>query len=535
MPPIIIVQVPTNKRSDEPTTDHQGSQRIGAVKHGIWSRDRAELGVPLSGTLSARSSVARLSTKPDADPADVEVVLPPEVSFLNCSGEGYAGVQCELDEWTCTKWIFQTFDDPRFSPLANLTSVFIVACIFISIICIVIETLPSLRDDGNAGKFFIAVEIFSTVIFTIEYVLKCYAIEPTPKPPFIEGSEEPEEPPEDEEELPAETNAQARWRWMRQPMEIIDVVAIAPFYIELICTLVGIDVSAITILKLLRVVRIFRVFKLSKYSSNLQLCGDVMKNSTDSLGLMIFMLMIVSVVFSSFEFFCEKGIWNDELGYYLDDNGNRSRFDSIPATMWWCVVTVMTVGYGDLYPITIGGKVVASGAMVCAILIMALPISVIGANFNRAWDERKAAAPVESEEAELRKVSEKLDASLADCWSTVESVLLGVTVLCENVSSQLAEAYSEYSLQRCSGETHLLDDENSRLSVIVRGVVAEQANLEEALRILILVQEATLDFEIENDLAIELSTQTAALVLQQQELKATVGALESVLFARQLT
>lgn len=534
MPPIVIVPIAASKRSDAKSTNHQGSQRIGAVKHGIWSRDRAELGVPLSGTLSARSSVARLSAKPDADPADVEVVLAPEVSFLNCTGEGYAGVQCEVDEWTSTKWIFQTFDDPTFSPLANLTSVFIVACIFISIICIVIETLPSLRDDDNAGKFFIAVEIFSTVVFTIEYALKCYAIEPTPKPPVMEDSEELEEE-EEEEEVPAETNAQARWRWMRQPMEIIDVVAIAPFYIELICTLVGIDVSAITILKLLRVVRIFRVFKLSKYSSNLQLCGDVMKNSTDSLGLMIFMLMIVSVVFSSFEFFCEKGTWNEELGYYVDDDGNRSRFDSIPATMWWCVVTVMTVGYGDLYPITIGGKVVASGAMVCAILIMALPISVIGANFNRAWDERKAAAPVESEEAELRKVSEALDQSLADCWSTVESVLLGVTVLCESVSAQLAEAYTEYSQKRCSGETHLLDDENSRLSVIVRGVVAEQANLEEALRILISVEEATLDFEIENDLAIELSTQTAALVQQQQELKATVGALESVLFARKLT
>merc|ERR1711957_114106 len=116
----------------------------------------------------------------------------------------------------------------------------------------------------------------------------------------------PAEAEEDEEPKEPETICQARCRWMKQTMEIVDLVAIAPFYIELVCNLVGIDASSISILRLLRVVRIFRVFKLSKYSSNIQLCAKVMVDSKDSLGLMVFMLAIVAVVFSSFEFFCEK-------------------------------------------------------------------------------------------------------------------------------------------------------------------------------------------------------------------------------------
>ena len=235
-------------------------------------------------------------------------------------------------------------------------------------------------------------------------------------------------------------------------------------------------VSAVQILRLLRVVRIFRVFKLSKYSSNIQLCAKVMVDSKDSLGLMVFMLAIVAVVFSSFEFFCEKGTylsacmhclyawidqtteffcdlgtWNEQLGYYIDDHGNRSRFDSIPATMWWCVVTVMTVGYGDLYPITVGGKIVAAGAMVCAIVIMALPISVVGSNFSRAWSERAAADNQKTASQELTQAYQALHSSLADHSNIMEDVLTDVSQLCESLSAHLVEAHKEYTMQQRLG------------------------------------------------------------------------------------
>merc|ERR1711934_1274424 len=209
-------------------------------------------------------------------------------------------------------------------------------------------------------------------------------------------------------------------------MNVIDLVAILPFYVELVCDAAGVSVD-ISILRLLRVVRIFRVFKLSKYSTNIQLCATVMIDSKDSLGLMVFMLSIVGVVFASFEFYCEKGTWNDQLGYYVNDDGNRSYFDSIPATMWWCVVTVMTVGYGDLYPITVPGKLVAAGAMVCAIVIMALPISVVGSNFSRAWSEAKAKEDMKNESQQLNAAFESLVESLGEHSSILEDLLSEVT------------------------------------------------------------------------------------------------------------
>ena len=118
------------------------------------------------------------------------------------------------------------------------------------------------------------------------------------------------------------------------------------------------------------------------------MCASAMIDSQETLGLMLFMLLIAVTMFSAFEYFFEMGTKDDATGkYMLTAYGvsQESRFTSIPGTMWWCVVTLMTVGYGDMYPVTPLGKIFAIICMICAILILALPISVIGANFSQAW------------------------------------------------------------------------------------------------------------------------------------------------------
>eukprot|EP00658_Telonema_sp_P-2_P060261 TRINITY_DN49215_c0_g1_i2.p1 TRINITY_DN49215_c0_g1~~TRINITY_DN49215_c0_g1_i2.p1 ORF type:complete len:422 (+),score=105.62 TRINITY_DN49215_c0_g1_i2:199-1464(+) len=376
--PIIVSAVSAGAHS---TTNEVGEEhnsdinRLKNVTTGVWSRHHADTmpDEPLPPPPNPSSTpTEKPQDNTDTEPAalgHVDLDLKPEEGPDDPEQE-QEQVQEEQDPEdlksflylegpeTPKQWLFLTFDEPNFSRFSYGVSVGILTCIAISIIAIVIETLPDLRDNNDAGKVFIAIEWTSSIVFTIEYLCKLLAVE-------------------------------GKCQFARHPMNIIDLVAILPFYVELICSAAGVSVD-IGILRLLRVVRIFRVFKLSKYSTNIQLCATVMIESRDSLGLMVFMLSIVAIVFSSFEFFCEKGTWDDEKGYYIDDNGNRSRFDSIPATMWWCVVTVMTVGYGDLYPITVPGKLVAAGAMVCAIVIMALPISVVGSNFSRAWSEAKA-------------------------------------------------------------------------------------------------------------------------------------------------
>jgi len=560
--PIINVSaaITNNKNSnnnDQPPAAHVALTNNARNPHPRpWSREAAagSPGGPPGGPPGGRTapddpggigpSGVALEPKPEGDEEeDEEEEL--DKTFFNWDGVGYAGVVCKLEDWGGRKWLFQTLEDPSFSQFGNFCAIFIVGCIFVSIIAIVIETLPSLRDNSSAGKFFIGVEMFSTIIFTVEYLFKFSTIEPAPEPPEPpeppEGVElNPEQPvadPEETDEPPAEpeTICQARCRWMKQSMEIVDLVAIAPFYIELICNLVGIDASSISILRLLRVVRIFRVFKLSKYSSNIQLCAQVMVDSKDSLGLMVFMLAIVAVVFSSFEFFCEKGSWNEELGYYIDDHGNRSRFDSIPATMWWCVVTVMTVGYGDLYPITVGGKIVAAGAMVCAIVIMALPISVVGSNFSRAWSERATSDKKKTASQELTQAYQALHSSLADHSNIMEDVLTDVSQLCESLSAHLVEAHKEYTMQRLGrGQGQPVGDgKESKLNAIVKKVISDQSKLEDAISQLSLAQDPLFEAEVERSLS--QATEMSQLMLQHHELGANVVGLEAVVFGRLLT
>jgi len=550
--PIINVgaAVARSTNSTKVDTDHDSSQ---------YAADSARQHSLNTGVRSRHQPESSSSNAPPVRPSDVELIdgdqaVQPkseqsgtdeeseqelDKTFFNGDGVGYAGVVCKEEDWSCRKWIFQTLEDPAFSQFSNIAAIFIVGCIFVSIIAIVIETLPSLRENDSAGKFFIGVETFSTAIFTIEYLFKFYAIEPPPEPPPKPAEDEDAKPKpvaaavqEEEEEVEPLTHCQARCRWMRQPMEIVDLVAIAPFYIELVCTLIGIDVSAISILRLLRVVRIFRVFKLSKYSSNIQLCASVMVDSRDSLGLMVFMLAIVSVVFSSFEFFCEKGTWDDNLGYYIDDNGNRSRFDSIPATIWWCVVTVMTVGYGDLYPITVGGKLVASGAMVCAIVIMALPISVVGSNFSRAWSEKAASDTKRTASQNLTAAYQALNNTLADHSNIMEDVLTDVSKLCESLSSHLVEAHKEYTLQlrRGPGSAGVPQNKDNNLSTIVKKVIDDQVKLEEAIMQLSLAQDPL--FEVEVERSLKQAKEMSQLMLQHHELGANVVGLEAVIFDR---
>merc|ERR1712196_717474 len=132
---------------------------------------------------------------------------------------------------------------------------------------------------------------------------------------------------------------------------------------------------------------------------------------------MIFMLLIAVTLFSAFEYFFEMGTKNDSTGKYMIDAygvEQESLFTSIPATMWWCVVTLMTVGYGDMYPYTPLGKVVGIIAMICAILILALPISVIGANFSQAWLSSKEAKERMSEGRELSRELQSVLGSMAE-------------------------------------------------------------------------------------------------------------------------
>ncbi|XP_021168399.2 potassium voltage-gated channel subfamily A member 10 [Fundulus heteroclitus] len=158
-------------------------------------------------------------------------------------------------------------------------------------------------------------------------------------------------------------------------MNIIDIISIIPYFITLITELAttpqessGQNMS-LAILRIIRLVRVFRIFKLSRHSKGLQILGQTLKASMRELGLLIFFLFIGVILFSSAIYFAE-----------VDDPDTQ--FVSIPDGFWWAVVTMTTVGYGDMYPITLGGKVVGTLCAIAGVLTIALPVPVIVSNFN---------------------------------------------------------------------------------------------------------------------------------------------------------
>ncbi|KAM4819774.1 LOW QUALITY PROTEIN: potassium voltage-gated channel subfamily A member 6 [Thomomys bottae] len=171
--------------------------------------------------------------------------------------------------------------------------------------------------------------------------------------------------------------------FFRNVMNIIDLVAIFPYFITLGTELVqqqkqqagglggqnGQQAMSLAILRVIRLVRVFRIFKLSRHSKGLQILGKTLQASMRELGLLIFFLFIGVILFSSAVYFAEA-----------DDDD--SLFPSIPDAFWWAVVTMTTVGYGDMYPMTVGGKIVGSLCAIAGVLTIALPVPVIVSNFN---------------------------------------------------------------------------------------------------------------------------------------------------------
>jgi len=385
-------------------------------------------------------------------------------------------------------------------------SIVVFACIIISTITIVLESLPDMRSDEDKANFY-TVEILCISVFTLEYLIRIVAVE-------------------------------HKCAFMMEPMNMIDLVAIAPFYVDLVMAAFSMSADDLSLLRLLRLFRIFRIFKLSKYSSGIVICAKAIVESKDTLGLMIFMCSISVCIFANFEYYFEVGEWNEAQYQYLYEDGKPSMFMSVPAAMWWTVVSIMTVGYGDMTPVTWEGQIVAALAMVTSIVILALPISVIGANFSRAWMEKKEADASGSDGRALGYTFQNVLSSLIRQNSLIEEVLANSAETLFSLHKDLRQAQGEYSRLagtpgRLDGSPVLEGPEAARLRERVEGIQRKDRQLQFAMRKILAVHDSSLEEQARQTLVQGKTLED--YILRYQEISANIIGLEQVVFGRSLS
>jgi len=266
------------------------------------------------------------------------------------------------------EWLWSLMDEPNKAPAARVVSIFILVLILISCTAFCVETLPEYhRKDVAEVDVWDVIEYGCTAVFTLEYVLRV-ATTPNYKKFFLSF------------------------------MNTIDLLAILPFYIELVFIEVASDtddaiLSDLDSFRILRLLRVFRVFKIARYLTWVDMFLVAMKNSLSALMMLLFIIVIAMVTFSSFMYYAERGTYDVHNAFYVRVDGTKSPFQSIPECFWWCIITMTTVGYGDVFPITHVGKIIAALTSIMGIFFLAIPITVISTNFNKEYEiaQRKQA------------------------------------------------------------------------------------------------------------------------------------------------
>jgi len=228
-------------------------------------------------------------------------------------------------------------------------------------------------------------------------------------------------------------------------MNWIDFLSIIPFYMDLIVSDTGVNLQ---ILRLFRTFRGVRLMKIGRYSSGLRLIQTSFKRSTDALQLFAMIFAIMIIMFSSAMFYSENETFDEDRKEYLrtvqrTEKEEISPWQGIIECVWWTIVTLATVGYGDVYPVTTGGYIVGITAQLIGVLMLALPLSIIGASFHeergkmQQETEDAQAAMENNQRGALDVFNESLTLAEA-CIGDLEVVLLKIAECCctvEDISS----------------------------------------------------------------------------------------------------
>lgn len=214
----------------------------------------------------------------------------------------------------------------------------------LSVLLVALETVSELAE-GFRMAFYLT-ELALTVVFTVEYGVRLWV-------------------------------CRRPLRYATSFFGVIDLLSILPAYLELLIP----GGHLLVTLRVVRFLRMFRILKMTEYMAEAQVILDAIRDMHRKI--FVFMVAVLAVV-------CVEG-----TAMYVIESGANPDFDSIPQSIYWAIVTLTTVGYGDVAPITLGGKMMASLIMLTGFGILAVPTGIVSAEFTRrrlSTPERRACA-----------------------------------------------------------------------------------------------------------------------------------------------
>ncbi|ESK92115.1 voltage-gatedpotassiumchannel [Moniliophthora roreri MCA 2997] len=255
--------------------------------------------------------------------------------------------------------LFALLEQPKSSSSAVLVHILMTALILTSALVTVLETVPAFHSISPQVWF--GIETTLVAMFTIEYVARCVAWSGTWRSLF---------------------------KWMTSFFGIIDLLSVLPYYIEI---LMQQDTAVFFRFSILRMFRLIRVFRPFRYNNTILLTIEVMylsvRRSQHALLAISFFVVMVLTIFSTLLYFAERGTWDTTLETSVNSDGDPTQFASIPAAAWFVLVTITTVGYGEITPRSFLGRLVTLPLLVFGLLLIALPSFVLGREFSLVWEK----------------------------------------------------------------------------------------------------------------------------------------------------
>jgi len=245
---------------------------------------------------------------------------------------------------TWRRTVYRVLDTAQDNDTASrIVDFCLIALISGSVLAVILESIPAIEKSYSSTLYWF--EIVTIAIFSVEYLLRVWScVERDPN---------------------ALANpVKARLRFMVSFHAIIDLLAILPFYFLLFGAFGKVD------MRFLRAVRLLRVLKLTRYSGSMDMLIVAIRENGRALASAFLILITVMLLAAS-------GM------YYFERNSQPVEFGSIPAAMWWAFSTLTTVGYGDVTPITVGGKIFGALITVVGIGMVALPTSILASGYNQ--------------------------------------------------------------------------------------------------------------------------------------------------------